>query len=48
MTNSKRLDEESNWLPAPDGPFALALRIYWPEQAAIEGTWTPPSVKRVG
>jgi len=21
-------DKESNWLPAPDGPFALTLRIY--------------------
>ncbi len=24
-------DKESNWLPAPNGPFSLALRIYWPE-----------------
>jgi hypothetical protein len=35
------------WLPGPDGPFALALRIYWPEQAALDGTWTPPSVVRI-
>jgi hypothetical protein len=39
-------DKEANWLPAPDGPFALALRIYWPEQAALDGTWTPPPVKQ--
>jgi len=23
-------DQESNWLPAPDGPFLLQARLYWP------------------
>jgi len=32
---------------APAPSFALALRIYWPEQAALDGSWTPPSVVRV-
>jgi hypothetical protein len=36
-----------NWLPAPAGPFYLALRVYWPEQAALDGTWNPPPVERV-
>jgi hypothetical protein len=36
----------SNWLPAPPGPFSLFLRAYWPEQPILDGTWTPPSVKR--
>jgi len=40
--------EQANWLPAPEGPFYLTMRIYWPEQAAFDGSWTPPSVKRVG
>jgi hypothetical protein len=26
----------SNWLPAPDGPFAVALRIYWPGQDVLD------------
>jgi len=39
---------KANWLPSPEGPFYLAMRIYWPEQAALDGSWTPPSVKRVG
>ena len=34
----------ANWLPAPVGPFYLAMRIYWPEPAALDGTWTPPPV----
>ncbi len=43
-------DKESNWLPAPDGPIYMAMRLYWPktEPPSIlppgEGTWQPPSV----
>jgi hypothetical protein len=40
--------ERANWLPAPEGPFYLVMRIYWPEQAALDGTWAPPPVVRVG
>ncbi len=39
--------ERANWLPAPEGPFYLVMRIYWPEQAALDGTWTTPPVERV-
>ena len=39
--------EQANWLPAPEGPFYLVMRIYWPEPAALDGTWTPPPVRRV-
>jgi hypothetical protein len=39
-------EKEANWLPAPDGQFSLSLRIYWPEQAALDGTWTPPPIKQ--
>ena len=38
---------QANWLPSPEGTFYLALRIYWPEQAALDGTWQPPAVERV-
>ena len=38
--------EKANWLPAPEGPFYLVLRIYWPEQATLDGTWTPPPVRK--
>ena len=38
--------EQANWLPAPAGSFYLVMRIYWPEQAALDGSWTPPSVVR--
>ena len=39
--------EKANWLLAPEGPFHRALRIYWREQAALHGSWTPPPVMRV-
>jgi hypothetical protein len=46
-------DKESNWLPAPDGPIYLVMRIYWPktEPPSIlppgEGTWQPPGLVQV-
>ena len=39
-------DKESNWLPAPDGLFALALRIYWPEQDVLDGSWEPSAIQK--
>jgi hypothetical protein len=39
-------DLEANWLPAPDGPFYAVMRLYGPEDAALNGEWTnPPMVK---
>lgn len=32
-------DKESNWLPAPDGPIYLALRIYGPQDKIDKGQW---------
>lgn len=38
---------EANWLPAPDGPICLVMRLYWPKQEAIDLVWKPPAVKKV-
>ncbi|MFC1799777.1 DUF1254 domain-containing protein [Candidatus Eisenbacteria bacterium] len=35
-------DLEGNWLPAPDGPFYMVMRLYGPKPEALEGDWTPP------
>ena len=40
-------DKETNWVPAPEGPFSLYIRCYWPEQAVLDGTWMPPQVQKV-
>ncbi|MDD2740348.1 MAG: DUF1254 domain-containing protein [Methylomonas lenta] len=37
-------DKESNWLPAPKGPFATYMRLYWPAEAALDGSWTKPEL----
>jgi hypothetical protein len=37
-------DKESNWLPAPRGPFATYMRLYWPKEAALDGSWTKPKL----
>ena len=37
---------ESNWLPAPDGPFYAVMRLYGPKKEVLEGKWvSPPLVK---
>ncbi|HEY6399661.1 MAG TPA: DUF1214 domain-containing protein, partial [Solirubrobacteraceae bacterium] len=37
----------SNWLPAPAGPFVLALRLYQPKPSVLSGRWPLPSITRV-
>ena len=40
-------DQKANWLPAPDGPIYMVMRLYWPKDAALRGTWKPPAVIKV-
>lgn len=40
-------EQESNWLPAPDGPFSLTLRMYIPSAEALAGPYAPPPIERV-
>jgi hypothetical protein len=48
--DSPGADVESNWLPAPDGPIYIAMRLYWPKTEAPsvlppgEGSWQPPGI----
>ena len=39
--------QKANWLPAPDGPIYLVMRLYWPKEAALNGKWQPPGIKKV-
>jgi len=53
QNKSPGTDKESNWLPAPNGPIYLVMRLYWPKTTPPsilpvgEGTWKPPGLKRV-
>jgi len=46
-------EKEPNWLPAPDGPIYLVMRLYWPKDTPPSilppgsGTWDPPGLTRV-
>ncbi len=40
-------DHESNWLPSGNGIFNMTMRLYWPEDAILNGDWQPPGVERV-
>jgi hypothetical protein len=37
----------ANWLPAPDGPFMLLMRLYHPTEPILSGAWTPPPIVNV-
>jgi hypothetical protein len=39
---------QGNWLPAPEGPFNVALRTYLPKAEIVAGTWFPPAIARMG
>jgi hypothetical protein len=47
QADSPGKDKESNWLPAPKGPFFAVLRIYWPKPEALDGTWKQPPLVKV-
>nr|WP_244521316.1 DUF1254 domain-containing protein [Bauldia litoralis] len=50
QSKSPGKDKETNWLPAPDGPIYMVMRLYWPKTEAPsilpigKGTWKPPGV----
>jgi len=42
-----RPSEETNWLPAPPGPFYLILRLYHPSESFKAGKYIIPAVQRM-
>lgn len=39
-------EHEANWLPAPDGPLGITMRLYAPRNEIPEGRWVPPPVRK--
>jgi hypothetical protein len=39
-------EERANWLPAPEGQFALIVRAYVPTQPILDGSYKLPNVQR--
>ena len=47
QSDSPGQDKESNWLPAPDGPFSLTLRLYLPKPNEIgDPLYAPPGIRK--
>jgi hypothetical protein len=42
------VDTRTNWLPAPEGQFALIVRAYVPTQPVLDGSYSLPNVERSG
>ena len=40
-------NKEVNWLPAPNGPFNLTMRLYSPKSDALTGKWNPPPITKI-
>jgi len=38
--------QKANWLPAPDGPIYMVMRLYWPKAEALNGKWLPPGIEQ--
>jgi hypothetical protein len=34
-----------NWLPSPEGPLMIMLRLYAPRAGVFDGGWAPPLVQ---
>jgi hypothetical protein len=47
IQKDRPINNESNWLPAPEGDFNLVLRMYQPAAKVVNGTYQVPGVKRV-
>lgn len=45
--DSPGTDLEPNWLPAPDGPFYLIMRLYLPKPEVLNGDWKQPPLQRI-
>jgi hypothetical protein len=44
--DSPGADWQANWLPAPDGPIYLVMRLYGPQDSALNNQWPIPALVR--
>ncbi len=44
--DSPGADKESNWLPAPAGPFRPVMRMYIPKEPILNGSYWPPPIQK--
>lgn len=39
-------ERQANWLPAPNGPLGITMRLYAPRPEVLGGGWSPPPVRK--
>lgn len=44
QANAPAAAEQGNWLPTPQGPFNLILRMYLPQKTALDGSYPLPTI----
>jgi hypothetical protein len=47
VSASRPSETDVNWLPAPNGAFSLALRVYDPTPQVLDGSWSPPAIRAI-
>ena len=48
MSHKMPVEGPGNWLPAPDGPFDILMRLYGPKDEVMNNTWIPQPVVKLG
>jgi hypothetical protein len=43
--SAERPDVIANWLPVPNGPYLLGMRVYEGRDAVVNCDWFPPVLK---
>jgi hypothetical protein len=47
QANTPGGEKEANWLPVAKAPFTLLMRLYSPRAEILDGSWSPPAVRRM-
>ena len=46
VLSAVRPAKDANWLPVPDGPYLLGMRVYEGHPAVVDCEWFPPALTR--
>ncbi|MFT7685487.1 MAG: hypothetical protein ACI9FB_000830 [Candidatus Azotimanducaceae bacterium] len=44
MSHEPPTDDALNWIPTPKDNFKVLLRLYWPQESALNGEWSIPPI----
>jgi hypothetical protein len=46
ILSAQRPEQVANWLPVPDGPYMLGMRVYEGHDSVTDCEWFPPPLSR--